>query len=275
MDVATNELAGVSRYRRAQAAVWRALGGKQDGSMLEGRVELFLLLLILANVVALVLESVEGIRSQYGRWFFAFEAFSVGVFTVEYGVRVWAAGAEQRYRGVIGRVRFALTPMAVVDLLAVLPFYLPFLGADLRVVRAVRLLRAFRILKLGRYSAALLTIGRLIRGKKEELVATLIILFMLLVLASSLMYYAEHEAQPGSFSSIPATMWWGIVTITTIGYGDMYPVTAVGKCLAGVIALIGIGMFALPTSILGSAFLEEAQAKHRGKRCPHCGEEIG
>lgn len=260
-------------YDRARHAVVRALGGAAPGQRSGGPVETFLLGLIFLNVAALVLETLPGLGPRTRAAFYAFEVFSVAVFSAEYVLRVWACTASPEYRHPLwGRLRFALTPLAIVDLLAILPFYIPATAVDLRFMRAVRLLRVFRILKLGRYSSALTTIARVVRSRKEELVGTLVIL--LLLLASSLMYLAENEAQPEQFSSIPATMWWGIITITTIGYGDMYPITPIGKLLAAVIAVLGIGMFALPTSILGAAFLEEIQSRQpkpaRGT-CPHCG----
>jgi voltage-gated potassium channel len=166
--------------------------------------------------------------------------------------------------------------MALVDLLAILPFYLPKSGMDLRVLRALRLMRVFRVAKVWRYSAALHTLGRVFVTRREQLLATLFTAFLLVVVASTLMYYVEHEAQPDRFSSVPASMWWGIATITTIGYGDMYPVTPWGKVLASVMAVLGIALFALPTAILGTAFLEELQSRNKAadEVCPHCGKPI-
>jgi len=166
--------------------------------------------------------------------------------------------------------------MALVDLLAILPFYLPMLlPIDLRFLRALRLMRLFRLLKMGRYVKSLRLMRHVLARRKEELLITLFSVLLLLVLSSSLMYFIEREAQPDKFASIPAAMWWGIATLTTIGYGDMYPVTALGKILGGFIALLGIGLFALPAGILASGFAAEIQQRdHPGKRCPHCGERI-
>ena len=267
-----------SRYARARHAVLEALGGAAPGHRPGGPVESFLLALIFLNVLALIFETLPGLGPGTRRFLRGFEVFSVLVFSAEYLLRLWSCTAAAEYRHPLwGRLRYALTPVAMVDLLAVLPFYLPAAGLDLRVVRALRLMRVFRVLKLGRYTSALATLARVLRSRKEELVGTLMILLLLLVIASSLMYFAEHAAQPDSFSSIPAAMWWGIITITTIGYGDMYPVTTPGKLLGAVIALLGIGMFALPTSILGAAFLDELQRRQKKPAphvCPHCGKPI-
>ena len=142
-------------------------------------------------------------------------------------------------------------------------------------IRMVRLFRLFRLAKLARYSTALRTFGRVFAAKKEELVTTLLFLSLLLLAASCLIYFAEYDDQPEAFSSIPAAMWWGIATLTTVGYGDIYPVTIAGKIIGSVIAVLGIGMFALPTGILGAAFLEEIEEqKTTPKPCPHCGKII-
>jgi len=165
--------------------------------------------------------------------------------------------------------------MAVVDLLAILPFYLPFLGFDLRVIRVMRLLRILRVAKVGRYYSSLGLIRAVFRDKKEELVLTSFLMAMLLIISASVMYYCENAEQPEAFSSIPASIWWAVATLTTVGYGDIYPVTTVGKACASVIAVLGIGMFALPTGILGAGFVEQIQKKRRPPRkCPHCGGEL-
>ena len=175
----------------------------------------------------------------------------------------------------LGRLRFSVTPMAVIDLLAILPLFLPLFGLDMRFIRIVRLLRFFRLAKLFRYSRALRLLGRVVLGKREELASICIVLVTLLVIASSLMYFVEHDDQPDKFSSIPQTMWWGVITLTTVGYGDYYPVTGAGKFIAACIAVLGIGMFALPAGLLGAGFVDELQARDGGERnCPNCGHRL-
>jgi voltage-gated potassium channel len=164
----------------------------------------------------------------------------------------------------------------LIDLMAILPFYLPFLlPADLIFLRSARLMRLMRVLKLGRYSDAIQVFFRVVRLKKEQLVVAGFGVGILLIFASSLMYYFEHEAQPSVFGSIPHAMWWAIITLTTVGYGDVYPVTDMGRFLAAVIALLGIGMFALPAGILSAGFVEYGEMKKAPRgRCPHCGGRI-
>jgi voltage-gated potassium channel len=240
--------------------------------------------LIAANVVAVVLSTVDPIRAAHGALFVAFEAFSVAVFTVEYAARVWSVVEADGYdAAVTGRLRFVARPLPLVDLLAILPFYLATAGLsiDLRVLRALRLVRLFRLLKLARYSAAVASLGRVFRREREELLLAVFANSLLLVLASSVMYFVEHPHQPEAFPSIPATFYWGMVTLSTVGYGDVAPITPLGRTVAGIIAFLGVGMFALPASILASGFIEEAQTGGDENEpdggwdyCPHCGEPI-
>ena len=234
--------------------------------------DFFLLGFILANAAAIVLASVRSFGQRYGAFFTGFEYFSVAVFTVEYLLRLWSCAEDPRYRDPLrGRLRYMLSPMAIVDLLAVLPFYIAAGGADLRMLRILRVFRLLRLVKIARYSKALQVFGRVLVHTWGQLVFSLVLLAVLLLLASSLIYMAEQDAQPEAFSSIPAAMWWAIATLTTVGYGDIYPVTPLGKFLGSVIAVFGIGMFALPAGVLGAAFLEEIQAMNKTTVCPHCG----
>ena len=137
------------------------------------------------------------------------------------------------------------------------------------------MMRIFRVAKIGRYSQSLKLMHRVLSQKKEQLISSVFVLLMLLIIASSMMYFVENRVQPEKFSSIPKTMWWAVATLTTVGYGDVYPITNVGKLIASVIAILGIGMFALPTGILGAGFVEEIDRQRRkGVKCPHCGKEI-
>lgn len=253
-------------YRQLKSTIYESLEPHpvSDGA---GRFfDIFIMALIVANVFVVVLESVDGIALQYASFFIAFDLFSVTVFVIEYVLRLWTCTANPAFRGaVVGRLRYAATPLALVDLLAILPFLIPMIiPLDLRFIRAIRLMRVFGILKMGRYSYASDMLVRAINREKEVIAIIFCSLLILLVFASSLMYYAEYEAQPEAFSSIPAAMWWAVATLTTVGYGDVYPITPLGKLLGGVIALIGIGMFALPAGVFTSAFMEEVQKRRSG-----------
>lgn len=257
--------------------VYEVLAIAAPGDRLSRAFDIFLVTLIVANIVAMVLETVREIYALAPRLFDWFETVSVVLFSVEYVSRVWTCTVSPLYRGALkGRLRYMATPLAVVDLLAILPFYLPMVGMDLRSFRALRLFRLSRIAKLGRYSEALKLTGRVFASRKAELAMTVFVLLVLVLLASSLMYFAERDSQPDKFSSIPAAMWWAVATLSTVGYGDVYPVTAAGKLLGAVIAVLGIGMFALPTSILGAAFVKELSQRmtQESRHCPHCGRVL-
>ena len=210
----------VSRLRRWLFSVIYCLDTQ---SPVNRRFNISMLVLISLNVLAVVLETERGLYQRYAIAFHIFDTASVIAFTVEYALRLWVCTLDPRFRSpVMGRIRFALSPLAIIDLLSFLPFYMPLLAIDLRFIRSVRLFRLFRLFKLGRYSQSLKTLARVADAKKEELSVTLFSGAIVLVIASSLMYFVEREAQPEAFSSIPAAMWWGVVTLTTVGYGDIY-----------------------------------------------------
>lgn len=225
--------------------------------------DIFIMTLIALNVIAVILATVERFNLQYQYYFRIFEIFSVIIFTIEYVLRLWTCTINKNFRNSItGRIKYMLTPFAIIDLLAILPFYLPMIiSLDLRFIRAVRLFRLFRLFKMGRYSKAVFTLKKVLKDKKEELILVIFVVLLLLIIFSSLMYFIEKEAQPEAFSSIPEAMWWGIITLTTVGYGDIYPITALGKILGALIAFLGIGMFALPAGILSSGLAEAVQKK--------------
>jgi voltage-gated potassium channel len=239
--------------------------------------DIFMMVIISLNVAAVMLETVQVIEANYFIYLHIFDVISVGIFSVEYGLRAWVATEDERYRRpILGRLYHAVAPMSIIDFLAILPFYIPFLivGLDLRFIRVLRLFRITRILKMGHYSESIKTFERVFRKKWHELSIAFFVIFIALILFSSVMYYTEHGAQPDKFSSIPAAMWWGIITLTTIGYGDVYPVTPLGKVIGGFIALLGIAIYALPTGIVAAGFVEELHTgKVKGDEiiCPHCG----
>ena len=252
--------------------IWEILDVGRPGDKASLVFDAFIQSLIAANVVALVLSTMDEFEAEWGRQLLRFEDVSVLIFTIEYLGRLVTCTTDARFAKLVhGRIAYARTPMALVDLFAILPWYLPMVGIDLRFMRALRL---FRLLKLSRYSKPLGMFRRVVRKKRDQLVATLFLIGMALLFASSLMYYAEHDSQPEVFSSIPKSMWWGMVTLSTVGYGDMFPVTPMGRALGACIAMLGVLMFALPTAILGSAFMEEFETQRSARTCPHCGERL-
>lgn len=227
---------------------------KTISNFLNNRVcEIFLVIIIIINIVCLGLETDKTIYLHYKTLFSQIEIISVTIFTIEYILRLIS----------LEKLKDALNPLMIIDLLAILPFYLPLKGMDLRILRTFRLLRILRMFKLARYFDALQMIGRVICKKKYELISIFGVLLLLMFISSFLMFYAESDAQPAAFHNILDTFWWSLVTFTTVGYGDVYPITPFGKVLSAIIVLIGIMLFALPTSILTAEFLNEYNGEQK------------
>jgi voltage-gated potassium channel len=245
---------------RLRRKVYQMLGGEGRHTPLVKAVDWSLMTLIVVNCVFSILETVDSLSIVHGRKFHDFDVISVGIFSVEYVLRLWTAVEMEKYRHPLwGRLRYLATPLAIVDLLAVLPFYLGFfVQLDLRELRVLRLLRVF---KLGRYSSALSIMNSVVRAESRGIGTILFVFLVILISVSSLMYLFEHPAQPQVFSDVPSAMWWGVVTMTTLGYGDMVPVTPLGRILGGFTAVIGIAMIALPAGILASGFTEQLRLR--------------
>ncbi|MCC5826414.1 ion transporter [Alkalimonas sp.] len=229
-------------------------------------VDIALILLIGLNVIALILQSIEALDQQYHHYFLYFELFSITVFTLEYGARIWSIVDAPEYQQQSGtawqkRWRYIRSPMAIIDLLAILPFYLGFIiELDLRYLRVFRLLRVF---KLTRYSRAMQLLMNVFREERFSLFAAFAVLFIIMLVAACAMYSLEKDLQPEHFSSIPQAMWWALVTLTTVGYGDVTPMTDLGKLFGGLITIVGIGMVALPAGILASGFSEQLSRRRQ------------
>lgn len=235
--------------------------------------------LIILNVIGLILHTVPEYADAYVLEFYILEISSTILFSIEYIARIWVSNLKRPYKEPIkGRLKYILSPMALVDLFSILPYFIVlFTALDLRFLTIIRFFRLLRIFKLRRYSSAIHMLFKVVEDKKEELVITFGTIIILLIFSSSFMYLIEHDAQPEQFSSIPATMWWSVMTLTTVGYGDMIPITPIGKVLSAFIAMLGIAMFALPAAMLSSGFTEQIQLKRKRKKkyiCPHCNVEI-
>lgn len=266
-----------------RARVHQALDFDETDSTLDRCVGFGILLLIALNVISVILESIPEVHRAHKTSFDAFELFSVVAFTAEYGLRVWSCIDDDRFSShpLRGRWQYVTSPLGLIDLLAILPFYVadglnPAMGLQnsMRSVRVFRLFALLRILKVGHYSRAVRTLGRVLADRREELIISAALGGMLLLCASAVMYVAERHDNPEDFGSIPAAMWWGITTLTTVGYGDATPVTAVGKFLAGAIQILGMVMFALPAGVLAGGFMDEVKRQRAEAHCPHCGKAL-
>jgi voltage-gated potassium channel len=240
--------------------VYLMLGGEGHRSRLVRAIDYGLMALICVNCVFSMLESVERLAVVHGRKFHDFDIISVAIFSVEYLLRLWTAVEMPKYRHPVwGRLRWLTTPLAIVDLLAVLPFYLGFIFQfDLRELRVLRLLRIF---KLSRYSNAIGIMTAVLRREARAMWTVMFVFLILLLFISSLMYLVEHPVQPEVFSDVPTALWWGVETMTTLGYGDMIPATPWGKLLGGLTAILGVGMIALPAGIMASGFTEHMRLR--------------
>ncbi|MGA9100289.1 MAG: ion transporter [Methanotrichaceae archaeon] len=229
-------------------------------------INFLLLALVVLNVIAVILESVESIDRVYRNIFQSFSEFSIIVFTVEYLLRVWACNTDKRYsRPLIGRLRYALTPLMLIDLMVILPFYAVYIFPKSRFLRSLRVLWTFRLLKVSRYSKSLQTIIDVVKAQEDQLAMSFSAIIFFMVLSSTLVYFLEHNAQPQNFPDIPATMWWAVLTMTTIGE-NVYPVTPLGKVIGALIIILGVATFALPTAILTSGFVDELERQREEAR---------
>jgi voltage-gated potassium channel len=214
--------------------------------------------LVLLSVMAVILESVPDYDRRFGQIFDVIEYVAVAGFTIEYLLRVWSAPDYTPYsdKSPTGaRLAFVVSGSAIIDLLTILPFYLSLvMRTDLRVMVLLRLLRFF---KLARYSAGIRTLVAVMEAERKALVATSILLFGAVLFSATAIHIAERAAQPESFGSIPAAMWWAIVTITTVGYGDVTPITLAGRIIASMTMVTGYVMLGLPVGIVATAFAEE------------------
>ena len=231
----------------------------------------------------IMLESYDPLYQEYKTFFHVFDIFTVVVFTIEYAIRIWVADLAFPARNkFLSRLKYIFSPLGITDFLAILPFYLPFaVELDLRMLRTLRLMRLFRVFKLAHYSSSMRMIVRVLKDKKQELFITVFATFILLLLSASIMFHIEETVQPEKFPNIFASFWWAVATLTTIGYGDVYPITPAGQFLAALTALFGIGLVAIPTGIISMGFMEElSKEKESAKKeeeytyCPHCGKKL-
>jgi len=268
-----------SRDGSVNFLVSQALGAvrKRTAELLEAQrqndpwskaVDVFLIALIFANVIAIVLETDSGLRSAYSGMFWKFEVFSVAVFTLEYLLRLWSCVEEERQPPMShakARLRFIFSPLGLIDLLAILPFYiflfLPGGAHSVLMLRLFRGLRLLRVFKLTRYSPALGILRTVLARESQTLLVVAFMMLVILILASWGIYIFERGAQPAEFNSLPKSLWWAVITLTTVGYGDVVPVTPMGKIFAGIISMVGIGMAALPAGILASGFATEMRRR--------------
>jgi len=244
--------------------VWTLLEPADEKDVASRITDIFLVTLIFFNILMVILETVESLYANYNSFFRYFEFFSVTIFSIEYIARFWSC-VENKTKNESdrkARIRYFFSFSAMVDAIAILPSLLAFLfpTVDLRFVRALRIIR---LLKFSRYSSSINTLLVVLWDQRKSFGAAFFILFIILIISSSGMYLVEKDIQPEKFGSIPQSMWWSIVTLTTVGYGDVYPVTSMGKFFGSIIIILGIGTVALPSGILASAFTEHTKRNQK------------
>lgn len=252
--------------KRIRYLVYEALEKGAYEDIVSKIVDIFLIFLISLNVVCVFVETCN-INDQIKNILNKLELFSIIIFTIEYFLRLWASPEiYPELKAGKARIKYAFTFLAIIDLLSILPFYLPFVAnMDLRILRALRLFRLLNIIKFNRYSSSMKIISKVLLAKAIDLLSSIFIISILILVTSVLMYYIEHEHQPEVFTNAFSGLWWAIVTFTTVGYGDAYPVTVIGKILGGIVSIFGIGLIAVPTGIISSGFMEYKNVKNDEK----------
>ena len=246
----------MSGYVKTKKRIYEIISKAEEGDRASKIFDWMIMILIALSIISIILESFKNIYTRHQTMFRMFEAITITVFTVEYLLRIWTA--EYLYpEAKHPRLKYVFSFMALIDLFAILPFFLPFFSADLRFLRMMRLFRLFRLLrvfKLGRYLDALQVIVKVIRESGPQLVMSVVICFFVMLFSAIIMYSVENPEQPEQFPNVISALWWAICTLTTVGYGDVYPVTAIGKFLTSLISVVGIGIIAIPTGIIAAGF---------------------
>ena len=241
--------------------IYAAFFGASRASGIPKLIDFIIFGAIMFSVFLMTLESIYWLQIMYKPKFHAFDLFITAVFLFDYISRVYCCVEDPAYhRPITGRIRYMLTGGALIDLVSVMPFFLGLVW--ITPVPWLWSLRLVRMLKLARYSTSVSTIIAVVREERAVLSAAIMMLFLVTVFAASGIYVAEHTAQPEKFSSIPASMYWAVITLTSIGYGDYYPITPIGKLLTSVLAVVGLGMIALPAGILANGFSQKIKGKH-------------
>lgn len=248
----------------------------KDGDKASKIFDTFLISLICINVLCVFLDTFSPTEKQ-AHIFKCIEIVSVIIFTIEYLLRVWTAPFLYPDKTkVVATIKYIFSFMALIDLLAILPFYFPLLFTiDMRILRTLRLIRLFRLFKMNRYTNALETVFTVIKNKSHELLSSIFVVFILMLISSVFMYTIESPVQPDVFQNGFSGLWWAVATFTTVGYGDIYPITVAGKIISMIMAILGIALVAVPTGIISSGFMELNQKNCDAKHfCPFCGKKI-
>lgn len=281
-----------------ERALYYIVDESDDHNKLSKFFNYFLMVLIILSVGEMALETDETIFNEYKYYFNVFDLFTVMVFSAEYIIRIVTAHLNPKNKG---KTRwqsikdYIFSFAGIVDLLSILPFYVNDIKFDSRVVKTLRLFRFLRVFKMARYNESMKDIVDVIRAKSSEIGVIMGLIMIIMIISSFIMFYAEHKDNSEQFPNVLSCLWWAIVTMTTIGYGDVYPITVWGKVVGSIMAILGIGLVAMPTGIISAGFLEKIDEKKKKAEkeeaekekpkeeiteenkkhyCPYCGKRL-
>jgi voltage-gated potassium channel len=259
--------------------IYRLVEKGAHGSKINLLFDYFIIILIILNVAAIALDTLTGLSESLRAVLRNFELVSIGIFTIEFILRIYVSDITHPAKSkMASAAKFIFSPFGIIDLLAILPFYIPFIiKVDLRFLRLIRLIRFFRVLKISRYNSTLKLIREVLKEKRAELGMTFFVAGLFLLVSGFVMFSVENPVQPDKFPNIFTSILWAVANLTTAGYGDIYPITTLGEIISGIVAILGIGLIALPTGIISAGFIEKINHSKIEKKtinCPHCGKEI-
>jgi voltage-gated potassium channel len=264
--------------KKLKLLIYNVIRDDDENDLLSTVIDSIIVFFILTNVLIIILDTFDNIRPYIEKYYLYIERVSLIIFTLEYFLRIWTSVyiyPELQPRQ--ARIKYIFSIKALIDLVSLLPFYFLLININIQILRLLRLVRIFSILKMNRYSKAISTVGQVIKNKAPQLLSSFFVVILLIIFSSVLMYFIEHDAQPGVFDNAFSGLWWAIATLTTVGYGDIYPITIFGKILGTFIAMLGIGLVAIPTGIISAGFIEQMNNtnKHEDKNyCPYCGKKL-
>ena len=257
----------MTKFQRLEKSLYYLVDENDERNRLSKGVNYFLMALIVLTVGEMALETDKSIYKPYEEYFKIFDFFTLMVFTVEFVIRIMTAHLDHENKGKTRwqSIKNYMTSFAgIIDMVSIFPFYLN-LAFDGRILRMLKLARLFRVFKIARYNESMKDIIEVIRAKRSEIGVIMGLIIIIMIISAFLMYYAENEEHPDVFPNVLSCLWWSIVTMTTIGYGDVYPLTGVGKIIGSVMALLGIGLVAMPTGIISAGFLEKVNERKEKK----------
>ncbi len=267
----------IKSIKKYKAILYDALEGRKYTNVLSKKINLYLIVLIIISILISAISTVQELHANYRFVFLILDFFILTLFIAEYLTRLYVINVSSKYKGVIlGRLKYALTPMAILDLLVILVSFFSMSQSGIFIARILRLLKIVRLFHAFSKTTTFTILKKVIDNEKHVLSLIAMFCVLLVVGSSSIVYMLEHSVQPEVFSSIPKAMWWSVITFTTVGYGDMYPITALGRALTSFIAFIGLASFSIPTTILTAGFITEARKlkEEKEQKCPHCGKNI-